>query len=172
MATDPNDDNLTFFWQADAGIITGEGTEVYWIAPDRIGMYTITCMVIDNIGGEAKENINITVVPKPTQSPVIKAMLVTMGKIPSFASTGELIGITHRSTVGIECVAEDPDGYALSFSWTATDGKIMGDGSKIAYWAQIQGKQTITVVVTNNHGGKTISAVRFNIPCCGSHPTK
>jgi hypothetical protein len=60
-ATDPDNDPLTYTWDASDGDLTGVGKEVSWIAPRKVGTFEISVAVNDNKGGQAKSNVMITV---------------------------------------------------------------------------------------------------------------
>ena len=47
-AADPDGDELTYSWEASAGIIDGSGSDVTWTAPAVPGTCEITCTVSDN----------------------------------------------------------------------------------------------------------------------------
>jgi hypothetical protein len=67
LASDPDDDVLTYTWTATddegnpVGTFDGEGTTVTWYAPNDYGVYTIICTVSDSRGGEAEAGAAITV---------------------------------------------------------------------------------------------------------------
>ncbi len=65
VATDPDEDELTYTWSADAGNITGEGDTVTWVAPNDYGTYYITVTVTDGRGGEASESVDVIVCSCP-----------------------------------------------------------------------------------------------------------
>jgi thiol-disulfide isomerase/thioredoxin len=65
-ATDQDQDNLTYIWTIPAfgNFITfTKGKSVSWGTPNEEGIYTISCKVIDNYGGEDEKSINISVGP-------------------------------------------------------------------------------------------------------------
>lgn len=61
LASDPDEDELSYIWSANGGNITGEGNTVTWVAPNDYGTYTITVTVTDGRGGEARDSIDIVV---------------------------------------------------------------------------------------------------------------
>ena len=60
-ANDPDNDILTYNWQATAGTIIGSGAIVTWNAPDSSGSYTIRCNANDGKGGVDSSAIHIEV---------------------------------------------------------------------------------------------------------------
>ncbi len=61
VATDADDDSLSYSWSADGGTITGEGAEVTWHAPDAEGTFTISCEVSDPYGMSASDELSLPV---------------------------------------------------------------------------------------------------------------
>ncbi|MCX6002312.1 MAG: hypothetical protein NTY79_07260 [Chloroflexi bacterium] len=61
LATDPDNDQLTYIWKATGGKIIGNGPNIQWIAAGDPGTYTITCEVADGNGGTAAFTITISV---------------------------------------------------------------------------------------------------------------
>ena len=60
-ATDPDNDSLTYHWQASQGSISGAGNSIYWTAPDTAGNYYISCTVDDGHGGIVTDSIGVEV---------------------------------------------------------------------------------------------------------------
>jgi len=62
VASDPDNDELTYSWDADGGIfIKRDQSSVQWIAPTRQDDFSIDVTVRDENGGEAHDHITITV---------------------------------------------------------------------------------------------------------------
>ena len=61
VASDPDEDELSYLWAATGGYISGEGPAVTWTAPDTCESYVVTVTVIDDRGGEASKELNLTV---------------------------------------------------------------------------------------------------------------
>lgn len=69
-----------------------------------------------------------------------------------------------RGTIRIHCVASDPDGDGVSFSWTATEGTITGVGNKITWQAPSkEGDFYVKVLVGDGKGGSTTSQVLIRV---------
>ena len=60
IASDPDDDELSYEWTATGGNISGTGAAVNWTAPQEVGTYNVTVVVKDGYGGE-----DIRFVPLP-----------------------------------------------------------------------------------------------------------
>ena len=162
-ASDADGDNLSYWWSApDGGMFKGEGDNVTWVAPEIAGNYNVKVMVSDGEGGEAIDSVTIAVTSKPNQPPVII----------NLTRDGEPLDEENRlriwRTVTIECFAEDPDGDELSFIWSATGGKIQGEGDKVGWTAPgVAENYTITVKVSDGRGGEAEATMEFEVLCCG-----
>jgi hypothetical protein len=59
------------------------------------------------------------------------------------------------STADITCLAADPDGDKLTYSWSADNGTIQGTGSTISWTSpDTMGKYNISVTVSDGKGGE------------------
>ena len=56
IASDPDDDELSYAWSADGGKLDGEGPVLTWTAPHKGGKVTITVTISDGTGGTATES--------------------------------------------------------------------------------------------------------------------
>lgn len=161
-ANDTDGDTLTYQWSADGGTIKGEGSSIAWAAPDTAGNYTVKVAVTDGKGGEATDSTTIAVIDKPNQPPVITGLTID-GNPP-----GEENRARQWITKTIQCTAQDPDGDNLSYLWRATGGKITGEGNKVSWTSPgVNGNYTVTVVVTDDRGGKAEASIVFKVACCG-----
>jgi len=162
-ATDADGDTLSYIWSADNGTIEGEGNSITWVAPDTGGDYTIGVTISDGKGGEAADFVTITVPSGPNHPPVIIGLTID-GNPPD----GENQHLRIWRTVTIECIAEDPDGDELSYSWPRpTGGKIQGEGAQVGWTAPgVPEDYTVTVIVTDGRGGEAEASVDFTVLCC------
>ena len=69
LATDQNNDKLSYNWKCSSGTLEALGDSAIWTAPFFEGIYFITCTVSDQYGASSVESIEITVTP-PSAVPV------------------------------------------------------------------------------------------------------
>lgn len=62
-ATDPDNDHLTYLWEASDGLVTGEGYSVTYTAPETAGVQTIHVSVRDEHGSEARYSVQVQIIP-------------------------------------------------------------------------------------------------------------
>ncbi len=121
-ATDPDGDSLTYSWSSSEGTITGTGDTVTFSAPQSGGQFTVTVTVSDGQGGEAEEQIVITVgatvegtiINARTGSPVANVSVTVDGITQAtgaqghFAITGVTQGERAVQVSGDWALAQDP----------------------------------------------------------------
>jgi hypothetical protein len=61
IATDPDDDTLSYIWTSTYGTIIGDDSIVTWTAPENEGYYYVSCIVDDGRGGQASDSVGIVV---------------------------------------------------------------------------------------------------------------
>jgi len=159
LATDPDGDTLTYSWAKTGGIISGIGSAIIWTAPNTAGTYAITCTVYDGKGGEDSESVNISV-SEINHSPVISGLTANPSSID----------INQNST--ITCIAYDPDGDTLTYTWAKNGGTISGSGSAVTWTApNTAGTYTITCTASDNNGGQDSESVNIIANDLGSVPS-
>ncbi len=67
VATDADNDQLTYSYVVTGGAITGSGANVSWTAPSTSGAHSLTVTVTDGKGGQASANGALTVLQPVTQ---------------------------------------------------------------------------------------------------------
>jgi hypothetical protein len=175
-AEDLDGDELTYLWSANGGTIEGQGAAVNWIAPETPGEYTIAVVVNDNQGGTATQSVTITVTDKPNQPPIITSLIINIARPVGPIEIDPTVEQLDRPTISVRvltpsvivCVAEDPDGDDLTYTWTATDGKITDEeGRKIVWIAPTNSiRHFVTVEVNDGRGGSSKAKVAFDVSCC------
>ncbi len=141
-AADPDGDQVGFEWACTGGEFSGAGPIVVWRAPSKYGVYTIVVTVKDGKGASAQQSLNVSVVAN--QAPVIERLEAN----PS--------GVIYGGSAVITCIASDPDGDVVRYSWSASDGTITGTGNKVTWVAPNRGgNYNITVIASDGKGGET-----------------
>lgn len=154
IASDPDDDSLSYIWSASGGSISGEGSAVIWVAPDAAGAYIITVEVTDGSGGKATAQLTINVVAI-NHPPVIDSL------------TSEWQRVEKAVASTIECIAQDQDGDELNYIWSAEGGNISGEGAVVTWVApNAYGNYIITVTVTDGRGGEASDSIVIKVCSC------
>lgn len=149
-ASDSDGDELSYYWSASGGEISGEGAEVIWTAPDSAGSYDVTVTVTDGRGGELMDNLTITV--RGNEPPLIAGL------------TTDTDWSTPSGTIQVTCNASDPDGDELSYEWSANRGSISGTGPEATWTAPEEtGTYYVTAVVKDGHGEEDMKSVILSV---------
>ncbi len=150
IAQDADGDQLDFKWACTGGSFSGAGPTVIWQAPAAYGTYTVTVTASDRKGGSAQASLTITV--GANQPPVISSL------------TANPSGILYGGSTTLTCIASDPDGDVVRYSWSASEGNITGVGNKVTWVAPNKGgNYNITVVVSDGKGGETRGNVMVSV---------
>lgn len=174
LASDADGDNLTYNWSAEAGTIIGEGADVLWMPPDRLGTYNVFLVVSDGRGGEARETVSIRVVTNADGSatPLIELKL-KLGDGQPVVIDGKRSRIWM--TTEIACIVENAGQETLTYTWSASGGRMTGEGleegkaDRIGWTAPgIQSDSVIDVVVTGSQGREAAGTVKIHAFCCGN----
>ncbi len=141
-ASDANDDELTYVYNASGGTIMGNGSTATWTAPDSDGSYTVTVTVSDG-KGETTGTGSVSVEAPSNSDPVINSVQVN----PSSVNAGGIVTVTVD--------ASDTDGDQLTYQYQVTGGAISGSGSSVTWTAPSQiGAHSVTVTVSDGNGGQ------------------
>jgi len=72
--------------------------------------------------------------------------------------------ILYANSTTITCIASDPDGDVVRYSWSASEGSISGVGEKVTWVAPNKGGNfNITVIVSDGKGGETKGNVMVTV---------
>ena len=172
IAADPDGDQLEYTWKVSGGQVSGSGSEIQWTAPAAAGNYSIECSVADGKSLEVRQSHSISIVEKPELPPAISKIIFTKDdNIPIEIIPGQQaksITVAKWRTSHIECIAEQPEGKALSYLWAASMGTIKGQGSSVEYITSgITGDALVMVTVIDSSGAKVRASVSISVPCCG-----
>jgi hypothetical protein len=171
VATDPDQDTLSYSWSADSGNIIGNSDNVQWVAPDVAGNSKITLVVTDNNSAQVSNNVTISVKNIVILPPKIISFTVTRNDkaIYTITSTEDRqISVFKSSITKIVCLVEDPNGEAVNFLWASPlGGQIIGGGNTVNYFASNQpGSYYVMVTVINKSGAESKALVQFHVLCC------
>jgi len=154
LTTNAAGGSLTYEWGATGGSFsTSAGEVMTWVAPDRTGDWTVTVTVRNSAGQVATESVTLTVADN--RPPAITSLTSSTGTV----AMGESAQIT--------CIASDPDGDALSYSWRADGGELAGVGPSVTWFAPRTdpGQKTeyhIEVTIDDGNGGVDLKEVTVN----------
>jgi outer membrane protein OmpA-like peptidoglycan-associated protein len=143
QASDPDSDPLTYSWTATGGSVEGSGPEASWNSSGvAAGSYTVSLRVDDGRGGVADCSTDVHVEAAPNRRPMINCSVDHTS-----VNAGELVLVT--------AVASDPDGDPLTFSWSASGGKIIGSGASVHLDTAglSSGQYAVTGSVSDDRGG-------------------
>ena len=154
IASAQDGDTLTYEWGATGGSFsTTAGQVMDWIAPGRTGDYTVTVTVHNPAGEVSTKSAVITVAEN--RPPVIASLTATSNPVPMGESTT------------VTCIATDPDGDPVTYSWRTDGGELSGVGSIVTWFAPraAPGQKTeyrLTVIVEDGNGGTDLSEIALD----------
>ncbi|HYH97487.1 Ig-like domain-containing protein [Hyalangium sp.] len=163
-AVDPDNDPLTYSWADDCGGSFSGLTlrSPTWTAPAAAPaseVCTVTVTLNDGRGGSTTGQLGINVgLPQvPTLPPVIDQ---TFQSVDTIAVSG---------TVELSVSAHDPEGTALTFTWSASAGTLgtpvtSASQSNVIWTAPSQGtSSTVTLVVQDASGQSTTQSFTISL---------
>lgn len=164
VASDEDGDEVSYQWWAEGGEMYGAGAVVAWIAPQLEGLYTISVVVADSLGGECARSLAGSVAL--SEPPNILGLLASSDE-PKFLK--EFRGgyrILKGKDCRIECVMAGEDDE-LSYRWVADHGVISGTGPTVTWEAPTSRcEATIAVIVSDSAGNAVSEDVVFQVETC------
>jgi hypothetical protein len=153
IATDVDEEPLSYSLQIDDGTITGEGPIWDWVAPSNPGKYYFNLEVRDQRGGKDTSSTYVIVEEgAPNRPPVIT----------SFRATDSILAV--QGTTTLKTVALDQDDDELTYDYVAARGSIQGEGAEVQYTAPAQAvKDTVTVTVSDGKGGTDSRTLQIDV---------
>lgn len=151
VASDADGDQIDFKWACTGGSFTTTAPGIVtWKAPEAYGTYDVSVTVEDGKGGSAQASLTLTV--GANQNPQISSLVAN----PS--------GILYGGSTTITCIASDPDGDVVTYSWSPSGGSVTGVGEKVTWIAPNKGGDYgITVIVSDGKGGETTGNVMVTV---------
>jgi hypothetical protein len=146
----PSNATLSYKWSASGGGFGGSGQNNIWQAPSQVGVYDITLVVEDGKGGSAQSRTSITV--SSNRAPAITSL------------SANPVNVTPGGSTVITCVASDPDGDIVRYSWSAGDGSISGTGNRVTWISPNKnGDIGITCTVSDGKGAESKQTILINV---------
>ena len=146
----PGGGTLNYKWSASGGGFGGSGQNNIWQAPSQVGVYEITLTVEDGKGGSDQARTSITV--SSNRAPAITSL------------TASPVNVIPGGSTMITCVASDPDGDMVRYSWSAADGSISGTGNRISWISPNKnGDISIICTVSDGKGGEAKQTILVNV---------
>ncbi|MGD0856451.1 MAG: hypothetical protein ABSA18_11675 [Dehalococcoidia bacterium] len=161
---------LSYSWSVEKGTIKGEGKKVTWVTPDTVGDYKVTVTATNSHGDQSSFSRTFSVVQNPygkiTQDTTIYLKLA----IPSNQVVEESSRILAMTIADIQCTVPDADPKELTYTWTTTGGKLMGDNIEEGKTDRVgwlapgdQGPFTVKVTVSDKYGRSATGQVNFDV---------
>ena len=154
IASDGNNDPLTYSWTVDGQRLAAEGPQVTFGSEGRKpGTYTVQCTVSD---GEASASASSTGTVReriiPNKPPTIECQTTTMD-------------VASGGSIELRAKAADSDGDKLNYTWTSTAGTVSGSGETATFNATgvTAGSYSVTVTVDDGRGGKASCSMTVNV---------
>jgi len=146
----PGSGPVNYKWSASGGGFGGSGANNTWQAPAQQGVYEITLAVDDGKGNSAQAKTSITV--SDNRAPVINSI------------TANPVNVNLGGHTTIKCVANDPEGDIVRYSWHAAEGTINGSGSQVTWSAPSKaGEFGITCVVSDGKGAEAKQMIKIPV---------
>ena len=143
-SSDPENDIKFYTWSIDGTLLNASGPTPV-VGPFDAGVYTITLTVSDGGGGEATDQMVLTVL---NRAPV--------------ADAGPDRTANHAQTVTLAGSGSDPEGSALSYAWTLNGLPIAAVANPTVGPFEI-GVHTLTLTVTDDHGATATDSMSVTV---------
>jgi outer membrane protein OmpA-like peptidoglycan-associated protein len=154
IASDGNNDPLTYAWSVDGQSLAAAGSQITFGSEGRkSGTYNVKCSVSD---GEASASASSAGTVRdriiPNKAPVIECQTTTMD-------------VASGGSIELRAKASDPDGDKLKYSWSSTGGAVSGSGETATFNATNvkAGSYTATVTVDDGRGLKASCSMTINV---------
>ncbi len=161
---------LSYSWSAEKGTIKGEGKKITWVTPDAIGDYKVTVTATNSHGDQASFSRTFSVVQNPYGRNVQDTTIYLKLAIPSNQIVEESSRILTMTIADIQCTVPGADPKELTYIWTITGGKLMGENiqegkaDRVGWLAPgAQGIFTVKVTVSDKNGQKATGQINFDV---------
>jgi hypothetical protein len=98
--------------------------------------------------------------PTPSTSPTPSG-----NQPPEISSlTANPSGVSYGGSATVKCIATDPDGDVIDYSWSASGGDISGSGDTVTWIAPDKGGNFyISVILSDGKGGETTDKIMVTV---------
>ena len=156
VASDPDNDPLTYSWATNAGAVDGTGSDARWNSSGAApGTYAVKVRVDDGRGGTADCSADIRVELRPN-------------RIPTISCSADRSSVMIGESVQISSTASDPDNDPLTYSWKSDGGRVRGTepSTRFESTGLKEGNYSVTGHVDDSHGGTAdcVVAIRVQEP--------
>ena len=138
----------TFFLPDDT--LSGLNKTATWIAPDQEGTFDIKLVVEDEAQQTDTAVITVNVVSEINYAPII------------FSLTADKKYTAPEGMIRLTAVVSDPNNDAITYSWSANDGQIIGSDD-IGDWLApaTEGIYTVQLMVSDGRGGTATASIQL-----------
>jgi outer membrane protein OmpA-like peptidoglycan-associated protein len=159
IASDPNNDSLTYSWSVGGERIAADGPSINFGSSGRQpGVYSVAVVVSDGqLSATSSSSITVVreravVATKPNQPPTVECQTSS-------------VDVVSGGSVVLSARASDPDKDTLTLTWSSTGGTVSGSGETATFSAVgvTAGVYTVTVTADDNRGGKASCTVTVNV---------
>lgn len=165
---------LKYIWSAEQGVISGDGQEVKWVAPETPGSYRVTVQVFNGNGEGTTFSRSFEVTTNPYNSETPDTTIYLKLSLPSITVVEAAARVRSQTAAEIECVVDGISIEELTYQWTAPVGRLNGNGlkegkaSRVAWYPPGgEGTCTVSVTVSDKSGNSASGQVNFKYKCCG-----
>jgi outer membrane protein OmpA-like peptidoglycan-associated protein len=153
IASDPDNDPLTYSYAANGGAVDGNGPDARWNSSGAApGTYTVNVRVDDGRGGTAVCTADIRVELRPNRP-------------PSMSCSADRNSVMIGESVQVVATASDPDNDPLTFAWRSSGGRVRGTepSTRFDTTGLAPGGYKVMGHVDDSHGGTADCEIAINV---------
>lgn len=168
-ASDLDGDGLDYSWVAAPGSVSSGSTALaaIWTPPSGTGVATITFTASERspktLSGKATVNVSYSTGGGTGNNPPTVDLVAT---VSSTVQVGSTITLTAAN-------GSDPDGDAITYSWSASGGSLSGTAGTPVTWTApgTIGQITITLTASDGKGGTASKDLVLTVSSSAPTPT-
>lgn len=137
VASDPDNDVLTYTWESVEGSISGSGSSVVWTAPNSEGTYTVSCKVEDRYSWRDIDSVTIEVITTIARWTFDEMTGDTLHDVSGNGNHGVIHGATWTTGVSGGALSFDGNDYVkIPYSPSLNIGSASSSFT-VEVWAKI-----------------------------------